>query len=409
MDSGMNDCRTRARRHAGRAGILCAVLCLPAAFIVSGCERKAPAKGPGHPVPVRVSAAVEKTMPVEIATFGSVEAISTVSMKCQIAGELKEVFFKEGDYVQRDQVMFKVDTRPFEAAVRQAEGVLARDKALLDNANLEARRAETLAKQGAMTQEQADNARSSAAAQAATVTADAAVLDRARLDLGYCTVRSAVAGCAGRIQTSVGNILKVNETIVGTVTQIEPIYVSFSIPELQLGAVRRGMAEGRKLSVTATLLKDSGPVSQGELAFVDNTVDPTTGTIKLRGIFPNVDHRLWPGQFANVVLVISEERNAVVVPSYGVQTGQEGQFVFVVKDDKTVERRNVTVGRVIAEEAVIAAGLKAGEPIVVDGQFRLVPGSKVEIKDGLKTPSAAPAAKVPDEAAKAPTPAPKGK
>lgn len=361
---------------------------LAAALLAPGCKREKGAKQPPPPVPVRVGTVAEKTMPVEISTFGNVEAISTITLKCQVAGELKTVNFTEGGIVARDQELFSVDRGPFEAAVRQAEGVLARDKALLENANLEARRAETLAKQGAMTQEQADNARSTAAAQAGLVAADQASLDNARLQLSYCTVRSAVVGCAGRIQTAVGNILKANESVVATVTQIEPIYVTFSIPELQLGEVRRSATEGRKLTVTAALLKDGGPVSIGELAFIDNAVDTATGTIKLRGVFANADHRLWPGQFVNVVLVLSRQPNAVVVPSYGVQTGQEGQFVFVVKDDSTAERRNVTVSRVIGEEAVIAEGLKAGERIVVDGQFRLVPGSKVEVKDGAK-PAAA--------------------
>lgn len=379
------------------AGAALLGLCLLALAPAAGCKKKAAgARTEAPAVPVRVGTAQRKTMPVEIVTFGNVEAIATISLKCQITGELTKVSFKEGDFVTRGQEMFSVDRRPYEAAVRQAEAVLARDRAVLDNANLEARRAETLSKQGAMTQEQADNARSTAAAQAAAVVADEAALDNARLQLGYCTVRSGVDGCAGRLLVQPGNILKANDVTVVTVTQIEPIYVLFSLPEAQLGAVRKEMDSGRKLAVTAGLFKDNGVPSQGELAFVDNTVDTTTGTIKLRALFPNADRRLWPGQFVNVTLVLAREPDAVVVPSYGVQTGQDGQFVFVVKDDLTVERRNVTVGRAIGDEAVIAAGLAGGERIVVDGQFRLVPGSRVEIKDGVKPSSA------PGESAKAP-------
>ena len=375
--------RTAVGGSAGRAQRLWVPALVLILLPLGGCGRKPSAAKPvAPPVPVRVAPVVQKTMPVEIATFGYVEAISTVSVKCQVTGELTTVSFQEGEFVRRGQELFMVDRRPFEAAVRQAEAVLLRDRALLENATLEARRAETLSRQGAMTQEQADNARTAAAAQAALVKADEAALENARLQLGYCIICAPMDGCAGRLLTQAGNILKANETAVVTLTQIEPIYVAFSIPETQLAAVRRYSAGGRKLAVAVA--PGAGAAVAGELAFVDNAVDAATGTIKLRAIFPNADHRLWPGQFVNVTLVLNQEPDAVVLPAVAVQMGQDGRYVYVVRDDMTVERRAIALARVIEDEAVASEGVKAGERVVVDGQFRLVPGSRVEIKGGAR-------------------------
>jgi membrane fusion protein, multidrug efflux system len=368
--------------------VLVAVIAL-AAGGCSGGEAAAPAKGGGRggaapqqaPVPVTTTTVIEKAMPVEITVIGSSEPYSTVSVHAQITGELTSVNFKEGGDVKKGQVLFTLDRRPLEAAVQQAQANLARDQAQATNAKAQSTRYQDLLQRGIATHEQVDQIVSNAAALNATVAADRAALESAQVQLQYATITAPLSGRTGALMVHAGNLVRANDaTPLVIINQVAPIYVSFGVPEAQLPELKRYMAKGT-LQVAATPPNDDGPASTGHITFVDNTVDVTTGTIKVKGTFPNQDHRLWPGQFVNVVVTLTTENNAIVVPSVAVQTGQQGMYVFVVKGDQTVDMRSVAVERIADSETVVKSGLKAGETIVTDGQVRLVPGSRITVKN----------------------------
>lgn len=331
-------------------------------------------------VPVTVAPVVAKAMPVDIRVIGTTEAFSTVAVHAQITGELTSVSFKEGDDVKKGQVLFTLDRRPLEAALQQAEANLLRDQAGAVNARAQATRYRDLLERGIATREQVDQITANAAAADATVGADKAAIDNAQVQLQYATISAPIAGRTGALQVHAGNLVRAGDTTaLVVINQVAPIYVTFGIPESQLPALKRYMA-AKPLTVEARAPNESGSASTGRISFVDNTVDQTTGTIKIKGTFPNQDRRLWPGQFVNVVVTLTTDRNAIVVPATAVQTGQQGQYAFVIKPDQTAELRTVTVARSNGNDAVIASGLKAGETVVTDGQLRLVPGSKVSVK-----------------------------
>jgi multidrug efflux system membrane fusion protein len=336
-------------------------------------------------VPVVVATAVQKTMPLQIRAVGNVEAYSTVSVKSQVTGVLTQAHFKEGQNLKKGQLLFTIDPRPYEAALKQAEANLARDNAQLQNSREQARRYAELVKKQYVSQEQYDQIRANADAAEAVVQADQAAVENAKVQLSYCYIFSPIDGQAGTLLVNEGNLVRINDgTPLVVINQVAPIYVTFSVPEQGLDNIRRHMSAG-SLRVEAQFQSDQGRPAEGNLAFIDNAVDRTTGTIKLKAEFKNEDKRLWPGQFVNVALTLSTQSDAIVIPSEAVQVGQEGQHVFVVKPDKTVEMRPVTVGQTNEGEAIIASGLSAGEQIVREGQFLLGPGSRIEIKDASAT------------------------
>jgi multidrug efflux system membrane fusion protein len=336
-------------------------------------------------VPVLVATAVQKPIPVQIQAVGNAEAFQTVSVKSQVTGVLNKAHFKEGQNVRKGQLLFTIDPRPFEAVLRQAEANLARDVAQLQNAREQARRYAELVKKQYVSQEQYDQIRTNADAMEATVDADRAAVENAKVQLSYCYIYSPIDGQVGTLLVNEGNLVRVNDaTPLVVINQITPINVTFSVPEQHLADINRHMASGT-LKVDARFPSDEGRPEQGHLAFIDNAVDRTTGTIKLKAEFKNSARRLWPGQFINVALTLSTQADAVVIPSEAVQVGQEGQHVFVVKPDKRVEVRPVTVSRTTGGEAIIATGLKAGEQVVREGQFLLGPDSRIEFKEATAT------------------------
>jgi multidrug efflux system membrane fusion protein len=356
-----------------------------AAFLLlaAGCSNKeaVQAAKPTAAAPVRIATVASRTMPVELQAIGNVEAISTVSIKAQISGQLMRVHFKEGDFVKKGQLLFTIDRAPFEAALRQAEGTLARDEAQALNSKLDAERYQGLGKQGVASKQQVDAAAAAANAMAATVAADKAAVETAKINLEYTSIYSPINGRTGSVGVKEGNLVKANDVpILVTINQIEPIYVSFSIPEQQL-------AELKQYSNSKSLKVDAAPQGstqhfQGRLTFIDNSVDLTTGTIKLKATFDNAAHVLWPGQFADVNLTLKSQPNAIVVPTAALQTSQNGTYVYVVDQDLTAKQQPVKVGWNVGEDTVIASGLQPGQRVVTDGQLRLTPGAKVDIKSG---------------------------
>jgi membrane fusion protein, multidrug efflux system len=333
-------------------------------------------------IPVLVATAARKTMAIQLRAVGNVEAFSTVSVKSQVTGVLTQAHFKEGQNVKKGQLLFTIDPRPLEAVLKQAEANLARDAAQLQNAREQARRYAELFKKQYVSQEQYEQIRTNADALEAVVEADKAAVENARVQLSYCYIYSPIDGQVGSLLVNEGNLVRVNDaTPLVVINQVTPINVTFSVPEQNLADIRRHMGAG-SLKVEARFQSDEARAEQGILAFIDNAVDRTTGTIKLKAEFKNAERRLWPGQFINVALTLSTQTDAVVVPSEAIQVGQEGQHVFVVKPDNSVEVRPVVVARTDEGEAVIANGLQPGEKIVREGQFLLGPGSRIEVKDG---------------------------
>jgi len=363
------------------SGLLCkrrifAVL-LTLVVLLPACSGSVEKSKPKPSVPVKVSVSMRKTVPVQLRIIGSVEALATVSIKSQVNGMLEKVHFQEGDDVRRGELLFTIDSRPFEAVLRQAKAALSRDIAQEKFARDQARRYGGLLKDGIVTQDQYEQLRTNADALAESVRADRATVDNAAVMLGYCFIRSPIDGRTGNLMVQRGNLVKANDVpVLVTINQINPIYVTFSVPEMELAGIKKYMASG-DLKVEALIPNDTGPPEQGVISFLDNMVDTTTGTIKIKGTFANKQRRLWPGQFVNVVLTLATIPNAVIVPAQAVQTGQEGLFVFVVKQDRTVELRPVVTGETYNGETVIEKGLNVGETVVTDGQLQLLPGTRV--------------------------------
>lgn len=361
------------------------VLAILAASIA--CKQKStqaagPTKRP--PVPVAVATVTQRTIPVEVRAIGNVEAYSMIGVKAMVAGQLTHVYFTEGDTVRKGQPIFEIDPRPFEEAVKQAEANLAKDAANAANAEADAKRYEALFKAGVSARQEYDLKQAAFKALDASLAADRSAIDNARLQVEYCHIKSPIDGRTGNVLVKEGNVVKANDVPLVNINQIHPIYVAFSVPEKEFPAINKRLAE--RLRVTAASTGDAGSPVQGTLTFTDNSVDQTTGTIRLKATFPNTDNRLWPGQFVNVVLTVAAQSNAIIVPSQAVQTGQNGQFVFVVKADNKVEMRPVVLGRAVGNEVALSSGVRPGEMVVIDGQSRLVPGAEVQV---AKTPSTA--------------------
>lgn len=349
------------------------------AFALVACGGRAPKKVSPPEAPVRVAKVERQAVPLEVAAVGHVEASSVVSVKPQVGGVVLKVGFREGEDVAAGQTLFQIDARPFQAALAQAKANLERDRARMAEAERTLARYEELIKKEYVTQEQLDGARANSAALKATVVGDEAAVEQSRLNLAYCQIDASVAGRTGSLLVYAGNVVKAgDDKPLVVLNQIEPVRVSFAVPERVLTDVKARSREG-KLKVTVT--PPGGAPHEGELTFVDNAVDSTTGTITLKATFANRDRALWPGQFVQVALNLATDASVTVVPAEAVQTGQVGTYVFVVKEDKTVDLRPVTVVRSWKSVSVIAKGLEAGQTVVTDGQIRLAPGTRVSIKE----------------------------
>lgn len=334
---------------------------------------------------VTVAPVVRKAMPLEIRVIGTAEAESTVAVHAQITGAITSVNFNEGDDVADGQVLFTLDHRPLEATLAQVQANLARDLAQATNARTQAGRYQTLATRGLVSGQEMQASATAAAALEATVEADRAALDNANVQLEYATIKAPIAGRTGALIVHPGNLVRANDTSpLVVINRIAPINVSFGIPEGQLPAFKRYLAE-RTLRVEATAPSETVP-SMGQIAFIDNAVDQTTGTIKIKGSFPNADRRLWPGQFVNVVVTLKTDPAAVVAPTAAIQAGQQGDFAFVVKPDQTVDLRSVIVDRTSGADSIVKDGLKPGEIVITDGQLRLVAGSRIKVKSDASQP-----------------------
>jgi multidrug efflux system membrane fusion protein len=404
--------------------VLILIYCAAAAVAATGCGGNTSAAGPGAgsggggrgrggrgagDAPVVTAKVSEKDVPVDIAAIGNVEAYATISIRSQVTGLLQEIAFREGQDVQNGQLLFTLDKRPFEAALAQAEATVARDKALLAQADaqllrdaasaeyqqLTAERQGSLNQRGILSKDAAELASSMADSTRALVAADkanvesakatldaqVATVDAARVQLDYCVIRSPIDGRTGSLSVKIGSLITANQLEMITVARIEPIYVTFSVPAGNLGTIQKAMTEN-KLPVIATPQNAEAEPIAGSLAFVDNTVDTTTDTIKLKAAFPNKERQLWPGQFARVSLRLAMLSHATVVPTQAVQTGQDGQYVFVVKADSTVEQRPIVTAQKMDQDTVIEKGLKPGETVVTEGHLRLESGTHVTTDTG---------------------------
>jgi multidrug efflux system membrane fusion protein len=383
---------------------------LNAFLLIQGCSqtKTANAKSSGPDAfPISVTKAVAKTVPMEIQAVGNVEAYSIITVKAQIGGELTRVAFQEGAEVKKGDTLFVVDPRPYESQVAQAEATLNKDKAQLQaaEANLardiaqenyakeQSQRYSKLLEKGIAPKDTSDQIASQAAALSEAVRADRAAIesakanlvadqtaiDRAKLQLEYCTIKSPIDGRTGHLLVKQGNVVKATDMDLVTINQIHPILVNFAVPEAELSAIKSHMAAG-PVEVVVFPEGETAAVEKGRLTFIENAVDMTTGTIRLKGEFQNAGTKLWPGQYARVVVRLNTSKSAVVVPLPAVQTGQDGKFVFVVKPDMTVEARPITQGRSLERDVIIETGVQEGETIVTEGQLRLAPGSRVQIK-----------------------------
>jgi multidrug efflux system membrane fusion protein len=383
-----------------------------AMLLLAGCQpRKGQAAAPPPAVPVTTAVASVKSAPLEIRMVGAVEPSAKVEIKSQIAGQLISVHFAEGEDVSEGQMLIQIDPRPYREALRQAEAAVERDRAQLGQAEfamqkdiVQSKTAETdaarfmaLAKERIASEQQSLQYRTNADALKEAIRADQAAIESARaslkvdeagvekakLDLGYCDVRAPISGRAGNLLVHAGNLIKVNDIPLVVINRIAPVFVSFSAPEKHMEAIRRYSAR-RKLPVEVTSRDDAEVKATGYLTVIDNTLDTQTGTIHLKATFDNSNRFLWPGQFVNVVLTLDSRRNATVIPTEAIQAGQKGQFVYVVKADRTVEARTVLVGRTLERDAVIESGVAPGETVVTDGQMLLFPSAQVTVVSAPK-------------------------
>ena len=347
----------------------------------SRAKEKPAAKGPAT-VPVSVVAATQQDIPVRLQAIGNVEAYTSVAVKSRVDGQIVEVLFREGQEVKKGAVIFRIDPRNFEASLRQAEAQALRDVASRDQAVNQERRYQELLDKNFVSKDAYSQYRTNAATAEATSKGSQAALENARLNLDYTIIRSPIDGYVGRALLQAGNMVKANDTIsLVVINQVRPVYVSFAIPEQQLVVVRDLMRKN-PLAVEVAAPGTDKTIATGRIAFLDNAVDQTTGTIKVRAVFDNVDAALWPGQFYAVRVKLYDQMNATIVPSRALQTGPSGQFVYVVKPDMTAEARKVVVVRTDGDVTVLAeGGVAKGEQVVVRGALRLAPGIKVSIAE----------------------------
>ena len=362
-----------------------APLFMIALVALTGCSKpNAQAASPTRPAaPVVVSTVEQRDIPIQITAIGNVEAYQTVQVRTMVTGQIEKILFQEGDDVRKGQLLYQLDKRPFQAALEQAQGNLKRDEAQAANARLEAARYTDLEKQGVVSREQADLERTTESANTAAVVADRASVDAAKVQLQYTDIYAPFDARAGALMINLGNLVKANDTpYLVQLNQIAPIYVTFTLPEARLAEVRQFAAHG--LKVLAYPKGQTGNPAEGRLTFIDNGVDPTTGTVKLKATFRNADKRLWPGEFVNVVLNLSTRKNAIAVPTKAVQSGQQGDYVFVISRDGTADPHQVTTDGTYQNLTLVRTGLNAGDTVIVDGQLRVVPNGKVAVQSSLR-------------------------
>lgn len=351
----------------------------------SGAKEKQTARAPAA-VPVAVAAALQQSVPVRLYAIGNVEPFATVAVKARVDGQIVAVNFREGQEVKRGEVLIRIDARPFESALKQAEANALRDAAARDQARSQEHRYKELLDKNFISKEAYAQIATNAQVAEASAKASQAALENARLSLAYCTVASPIDGFPGKALLQAGNLVKANDVSpLVVVNQVRPINVSFAVPEQALGEIRARMASAQ-LAVEATSSGDGKALAEGRLTFVDNAVDPSTGTIRLRAQFDNRDTALWPGQFVNIRVRLYEQADAILVPARAVQTGPTGQYVYVVKSDMSAELRKVTVERSEGDQAVVK-GVSSGERVVTRGALRLAPGTRVEIRSDTEAPS----------------------
>ena len=359
------------------AVLLAAALCLTACG--SG---KARSQGPAA-VPVSVATAVTRDVPVQLEAVGAVEPTSTVSVTAEAAGRIVAVNFTEGQDVAAGDALFEIDPRPYQAALAEAEGVLARDQAMAENAAVQLARADQLFAEGLLSKGDHDQARATAESNRSSVVADLAAVETAKLNLAYTRIQSPIAGRTGSVLVHVGNVVKAaDDTPLVVINRLDPIFVTFAVPEQRLAAIRSAQG-GAGLAVRAVIQGESEPVDGGRLTFVDNQVDRATGTLKLKATFPNPKGRLWPGQFVTVRMTLGTQAGVVTIPATAVQTGQKGSYLFVAKADQTVEQRAVEAHAADGSDVVVDKGVTAGETVVTDGQLGLTNGARIEVKPAV--------------------------
>jgi multidrug efflux system membrane fusion protein len=364
-----------AYRRGSRAACVTGLLLVA----VVGCSKSEPPHQPS--VPVSVTTAKRMSVPYVVTANGVAEPMQTVAVEAQVNGILNRVTFAEGQDVQAGQVLFQIDSRPYVAVLDQARGQLARDEAQAANARRDATRYAALVKEGYVTTSQADQAEATAASAAATVASDRATVSKAALDVSNCTIRAPISGRTGSLLVRQGNLVKANsDPPLVVINQIKPILVRFSVPQSQFPDIQRYYRGGNALFVRATPSEGSGVPLDGTLAFVDNNVDSTTGTVLLKARFANSEASLWPGQYTNIALQLYVDPTALTLPASAVLTGQQGTYVFTVDSAGKARQSPVRVARTIDSVAVIASGIKDGERVITSGQSRLTPGSKVTIK-----------------------------
>ena len=380
----MNDNPNQAPKRYWRRLLLVTFVLLFAAvafFVQNRSDSRPPQLSETQAVAVEAAAAIRKTVPVQLTDIGTVESYASVSIKSRISGQLVQVHFKEGQEVSKRDLLFTIDPRPYEVALKEAQARLAKDKILAEKAEIDARRYADLAGKDFVSKDKSEQFRANAAALKATLEGDKAAIENARLQLSYCYIRAPISGRTGSLLVDEGSQIKANDDNgLVDITQIAPIYVSFSVPQQDLGRIQQHMSQ-TTLPVEVFLPEDKVHPVQGNLTFLDNRISSETGTIRLKATFANNNRRLWPGQFVDVVLTLTTRPDAIVVPSEAIQTGQQGLFVFVIKADMTVESRPVAVAMTFGNETVIDGGVLPGEQVVTDGQFRLIPGSRVQIRN----------------------------
>jgi multidrug efflux system membrane fusion protein len=394
-------------------------LALTSVVLLVGCGSEkaasAVAKGPRRDVaiPVTVAKATMRDVPIQAEVIGAAEASSAVTLKPQISGQLLKAYFNEGDFVKAGQLLLDIDPRALEAqrnqlqaqvmrdeaALAQAQAALARDRAQEANAQSQLKRAEELSREGIISKEQYDTAATLAATYGATTNADLAAIENSKaqiaasraavenikVQLGYTKIYAPISGRTGTLMVKPGNIVTANTTELATINQVQPIFVTFALPEGNLGALRGG---GKNMTVTATP-EEGGALEAGSVSFFENAVDTSTGTIKLKASFPNSNRALWPGQFVRVTLKLGERSGAILVPTQAVQSGQDGTFVYIVKSDQKVDVRPVVAAQRLGDESVLTKGLDAGETVVTEGALRLIPGAKVQVRERPNGPRGA--------------------